>query len=66
MVTRAEFEAFFAGTWQKLLERTEVPDMPGASWDRKACYLFMTGSAREEPEAERPVATAAELDFDGY
>lgn len=42
-VTRAEFEAFFAhgGAWDRLLSKVEVPDMEGASWDRKACYLLM-------------------------
>lgn len=36
-----EFTAFFAGDWQRLLERVIVPGTDGAiSWDRKAAWLY--------------------------
>jgi hypothetical protein len=68
MTTRAEFEAFFAGPWQKMLERIEVPDMPNASWDRKAAYLYMA-KADELAGAELDVVLARPTEedpFDGY
>lgn len=38
------FAAFFAGDWQRLLERVIIPGTdPGhVSWDRRAAYLYWT------------------------
>lgn len=46
-----EFTDFFATDWQALLESVEVPGLPNASWDRKACYLYLTkeGTAEMAP-----------------
>lgn len=45
-----DFERFFAGEnyqgnsdWDRLLRSTEVPGMPGASWDRRAAWLVFNG-----------------------
>lgn len=35
-----DFLKFFAGDWQKLLTRVEIPGMTDPSWDRKAAYLL--------------------------
>lgn len=35
-----DFLKFFAGDWQALLEAVDVPGMAGASWDRKAAWLY--------------------------
>lgn len=35
-----DFVKFFNGDWQRLLETVEIPGMTGASWDRRAAYLF--------------------------
>ena len=41
--TLADFRAFFAGDFQRLLESTEIPGMEGASWDRRAAWLVFNG-----------------------
>jgi hypothetical protein len=33
------FEHFFANDFQRLLDRTSVPGMGDASWDRRAAWL---------------------------
>jgi hypothetical protein len=67
MTTRAEFEVFFAGEWQKMIESVEVPDMPGASWDRKAAYLYMEAVGGRYPlKFEREEPAEPEDEFGGY
>jgi hypothetical protein len=34
------FEKFFADDFQRLLERTSIPGMGEASWDRRAAWLL--------------------------
>lgn len=35
-----DFEAFFRGDFQHKLQAATVPNVPSASWDRKAAYLL--------------------------
>lgn len=55
-----DFLAFYTGPWKALLERVEIPGMTGASWDRKAAYLFWAGEGREDliPIVGSPVTTS--------
>jgi len=77
MHTRKEFEATYP-VFQRLLLDVEVPGMPGASWDRKACHLYMCALEGVEPNRRAPGevsekvrhppvwADEEELDTDGY
>ena len=46
VVADPEFVKFFSADyksdseWDKLLDAVEIPGMEGASWDRKAAYLY--------------------------
>lgn len=55
------FTEFFNDDWQRLLERVEIPGMPGASWDRKAAYLFLTkeGTAVMAPRKKAAINDSA-------
>lgn len=37
---QSDFENFFAKDFSKALDETEIPGMPGSSWDRKAAWLL--------------------------
>ena len=50
------FVTFFADEWQKLLETTQVPGMPDASWDRRAAWLLWC--ARKPPASLLPPVPA--------
>jgi hypothetical protein len=39
-MTDPAFEKFFAEDFQRLLERTSIPGMGEASWDRRAAWLL--------------------------
>lgn len=62
MSTSNDFLAYFIGEFQAILEATEIPDMHGASWDRKAAWLLYqatkgnTEMARGRKKATNEVA----------
>ncbi|MCW4115637.1 hypothetical protein NPA31_011750 [Aurantimonas sp. MSK8Z-1] len=51
------FLAFFAGAFQRRLSSTEIPGLPGASWDRKAAWLLW--SAERPAAADKPAPGSA-------
>lgn len=51
----ADFRAFFADDFQRLLEATEIPGMEGASWDRRAAWLVFHGfNPAVDPIPDKP------------
>jgi hypothetical protein len=51
------FWVFFANDWQSMLETTEIPDAIGASWDRKAAWLYWNKEGNDKMARGRKKAT---------
>lgn len=59
MSTPRAFLDFFDGPFQRELERVDIPDMPDASWDRRAAWLLWTERGGDQPKRDKPAQPAA-------
>ena len=55
------FAKFFAEEFPILLDTTEIPGSPGASWDRRAAYLLWTAGRGGYAQALTDEFTAAQF-----